>query len=282
MYMEYATLINGVRIPVIGFGTYKAVAGEDKDVIFRALQVGYRHIDTAAFYNNEEIVRDSIARSGIPREEIFITSKLWKDSMGYRQAKESFRKSLERLGTDYLDLFLIHWPKSSLEKEDWESEMQETWRALEELYEDGKVRAIGVSNFLPHHLMTLMETAKIAPMVDQMEFHPGYMQKTAVDYCQQHDILVEGWSPIGRMRMADDPTVAEMADRYDCTVAQLCLRFCLQCHVVPLPKSSSEGRMRENLDVFDFEISQKDMSVLMTLPQLAWSGEHPDRERVYF
>ncbi len=280
--MEYATLINGVKIPVIGFGTYKAVAGEDKDVILRALKAGYRHIDTAAFYQNEEIVRRSIADSQIPREEIFITSKLWRDSMGYRSAKESFQASLERLGTDYLDLFLIHWPKRTPLAENWEGELQETWRALEELYEDGKVRAIGVSNFLPHHLMVLQETAQIMPMVNQIEFHPGYMQKAALDYCQKHDILVEGWSPIGRMRMADEPEFIEMSQRYGCTVAQLCLRFDLQCGVVPVPKSSSAERMRENLDVFGFQISERDMSILMTLPQMGWSGEHPDRERVYF
>ena len=278
--MEDFKLLNGVTIPKIGFGTYKSVEGNDKEVILRALRCGYRHLDTAAFYGNEEILGKSVKESGVPRDELFITSKIWKEDLGYDQARKSFEDSLKRLGMDYLDLCLIHWPKSDPEDAQWRKKDKETWKALEELYLAGKVRAIGVSNFLPHHLLNLMESASVVPMVDQLEFHPGYIQKTAVEFCQKHGILVEAWSPIGRGRVQEEPLLLELAQAYGKTPAQICLRFALQCQVLPLPKSSSKERMKENMEVFDFTISQTDMYRIMTLPQIGWSGEHPDRARV--
>ncbi|MEE0420224.1 MAG: aldo/keto reductase [Lachnospiraceae bacterium] len=278
--MEDFKLLNGVTIPKIGFGTYKSVEGEDKETILRALRCGYRHLDTAAFYGNEEILGKSLRESGIPRDELFITSKIWRDDLGYDRARKSFEDSLQRLGTDYLDLCLIHWPKSGPGDEEWRKKDRETWKALEELYLAGRVRAIGVSNFLPHHLLNLMESASVVPMVDQLEFHPGYIQKAAVDFCQKHGILVEAWSPIGRGRVLEEPLLLELARSYGKTPAQICLRFALQCNVLPLPKSSSEERMRENMKVFDFTISQEDIYRIMTLPQVGWSGEHPDREQI--
>ena len=181
---------------------------------------------------------------------------------------------------DYLDLYLIHWPRPDDLTAEWKNLDVETWKALEDLYKSKKVRAIGVSNFLPHHLNNLLERTRIIPMVNQLEFHPGYMQKAAVDFSQRLGIQVEAWSPIGRARVLQEPLLMELAEKYQVSVAQICIRFALQCGVLPLPKSSSGERMCQNLDVFGFNIEDDDMHQLMTLPQLGWSGEHPDRERV--
>lgn len=273
-------LSNGVEIPSIGFGSFKTTEGNDELIISDAIKLGYRHIDTAAYYFNEEFIGDAIKKSNIDREEFFITSKVWRDNLGYESTLKEFDKSLDRLKTDYLDLYLIHWPRPNDLNEDWKTLITDTWRAMEKLYNEGKVRAIGVSNFLPHHLNHLMKNAQIMPMVNQLEFHPGYIQKAAVDFSQQQGIQVEAWSPIGRARILQEPVLIKMAEKYGVSVAQICIRFALQCNVLPLPKSSSKERMNQNLDVFNFEIKDDDMHILMTLPQLGWSGEHPDRERI--
>lgn len=278
--MNTYKLVNDRELPMIGFGTYKSVDGEEKSIIRKALEQGYRLFDTAAFYNNEETIGQAVRESGISREEIFLTSKVWKENMGYYETCHAFEESLDKLQTDYLDLYLIHWPRPAENPQAWREVDIDTWRAMEDLYKEGRIRAIGVSNFLPHHLMNLMEAATIYPMVDQIEFHPGYMQKAVLDFCREHQILVEAWSPLGRSRVLQEPVLIQMAETYHKSVAQLCLRFSLQCGVLPLPKASGEERMKQNLDIFDFQISDSDMSVLMTLPQLGWSGEHPDRERV--
>ncbi len=274
------TLGNGVEIPAVGFGTYKTVNGQDETVICEAIRQGYRHFDTASFYFNEEAVGKAVKESGIPRDEFFITSKVWRDQLGYESTLKEFEKSCEKLGTDYLDLYLIHWPRPADLNAEWKDLDVETWKAMEELYRAKKVRAIGVSNFLPHHLNNLLERTSIIPTVNQLEFHPGYMQKAAVDFSQRLGIQVEAWSPIGRARVLQEPILAELASKYEVSAAQICIRFALQCGVLPLPKSSSPDRMRQNLEVFDFQIEDDDMHRLMTLPQLGWSGEHPDRERV--
>lgn len=275
--MEWMQLANGVKIPQIGYGTYKAVAGEDKQAIRKALELGYRHLDTAAFYGNEEVVGQSVLESGIPREDIFITSKVWRTDMGYDRTMQSFENSLKRLQLEYLDLFLIHWPVAVPGNEDWKQLDLDTWRALEQLYREGRVKAIGVSNFLPHHLINLFSHGEVMPMVNQLEFHPGYTQWATVEYCKKHNILVEAWSPIGRARVLQEPLLMEMAEQYGKSIAQICIRFALQCGVVPLPKSASEERMKQNLEVYDFEITESDMYRLLTLPETGWSGEHPDR-----
>ena len=274
------TLANGVEIPAVGFGTYKAAADNDEAIISEAIRQGYRHLDTAAFYFNEEAVGKAVRESGIPREEFFLTSKVWRDRLGYDSTLREFEESCKKLETDYLDLYLIHWPRPNDLTAEWKNLDVETWKALEDLYKSKKVRAIGVSNFLPHHLNNLLEWTSIIPMVNQLEFHPGYMQKAAVDFSQRLGIQVEAWSPIGRARVLGEPLLQELAEKYQISVAQLCIRFALQCGVLPLPKSSSGERMRQNLDVFGFNIEDDDMHQLMTLPQLGWSGEHPDRERV--
>ena len=274
------TLANGVEIPAVGFGTYKAADNQDEAVISEAIRQGYRHLDTAAFYFNEEAVGKAVRESGIPREEFFITSKVWRDNLGYESTYREFEASLQKLGTDYLDLYLMHWPRPVDMNAEWKDLDVETWKALEELYRAGKIRAIGVSNFLPHHLNNLMDRTGIVPLVNQLEFHPGYIQKAAVDLFQMLGIQVEAWSPIGRARVLKEPLLFELADKYQVSQAQICVRFALQCGVLPLPKSSSPERMRQNLDVFDFTREDDDMHRLMRLPQSGWSGEHPDRERV--
>lgn len=273
--MEKFTLSNGVEIPAVGYGTY-LTSEKDDGTVAAALAAGYRHFDTASFYDTEQALGDALKAAGVPREELFLTSKLWKDEMGYENAFAAFERSLQKLGTDYLDLYLIHWPRTDDLTAEWRQLDRDTWRALEELYRAGRVRAIGVSNFLPHHLRNLMETAEIAPMVNQIEFHPGYPQTWNVEFCKAHGILPEAWSPLGRTRVLQDERLAGIAAKYGKTVAQLCVRFALQCGVVPLPKSSSPARMQANLDVFDFVISDEDMDRILTLPQFGWSGLHPD------
>lgn len=273
--MEKFTLSNGVEIPAVGYGTY-LTSEKDDGTVAAALAAGYRHFDTASFYGTEQALGDALKAAGVPREELFLTSKLWKDEMGYENALAAFERSLQKLGTDYLDLYLIHWPRTDDLTAEWRQLDRDTWHALEELYRAGRVRAIGVSNFLPHHLRNLMETAEIAPMVNQIEFHPGYPQTWNVEFCKAHGILPEAWSPLGRTRVLQDERLAGIAAKYGKTVAQLCVRFALQCGVVPLPKSSSPARMQANLDVFDFVISDEDMDRILTLPQFGWSGLHPD------
>ena len=276
--MEKFTLSNGVEVPAVGYGTY-LTSEKDDGTVAAALAAGYRHFDTASFYGTEQALGDALKAAGVPREELFLTSKLWKDEMGYENALAAFERSLQKLGTDYLDLYLIHWPRPDDLTAEWRQLDRDTWRALEELYRAGRVRAIGVSNFLPHHLRNLMETAEIMPMVNQIEFHPGYPQTYTVEFCKAHGILPEAWSPLGRTRVLQDERLAGIAAKYGKSVAQLCVRFALQCGVAPLPKSSSPARMQANLDVFDFVISDEDMDRILTLPQFGWSGQHPDYPR---
>ena len=276
--MEKFTLSNGVEISAVGYGTY-LTSEKDDGTVAAALAAGYRHFDTASFYGTEQALGDALKASGVPREELFLTSKLWKDEMGYENALAAFERSLQKLGTDYLDLYLIHWPRPDDLTAEWRQLDRDTWRALEELYRAARVRAIGVSNFLPHHLRNLMETAEIMPMVNQIEFHPGYPQTYTVEFCKAHGILPEAWSPLGRTRVLQDERLAGIAAKYGKSVAQLCVRFALQCGVAPLPKSSSPARMQANLDVFDFVISDEDMDRILTLPQFGWSGLHPDYPR---
>lgn len=277
---EFYILENGVKIPAVAFGTYKAADGKSADVIRTAIETGYRYFDTASFYGTESYLGEAIRQSGIPREEFFITSKLWKTEMGYENVRAAFEGSLENLQTDYLDMYLIHWPKPDPDYREWRELDAGTWRAMEELYEEGKVRSIGLSNFLPHHIENLLKTCRIKPMADQIEYHPGYSQEAAVRYCQDRNILVQAWSPLGRQRVMEEPLVNELAEKYGVTPAKICLKFAVQRGIVPLPKASSAGRMRENLDLFSFEMEEEDLWRLATMPQAGWSGEHPDRPRV--
>lgn len=279
MQVLQRTLNNGFQIPGIGFGTYQSTQ-QTSEVLDMAIKAGYRYFDTAAFYENEEELGRALSESGLPREEFWVASKVWRTDMGYEQTKASFERSRKLLQLAYLDVYLIHWPKKDPEDEEWKVRMWDTWRAMEELYEEGKVKAIGVSNFLPHHLEALSEKARICPAIDQLEVHPGYCQKEALAYCKEKQILVQAWSPMGRGRVLADPLLTEMAARYGVSTAQICLQFVLQLGAMPLPKASSRERMRQNLLPDAFVISEADMERLLAMPVTGWSGEHPDRETV--
>ncbi|VIW44535.1 2,5-diketo-D-gluconic acid reductase A [Streptococcus pneumoniae] len=224
--MDTYQLNNGVEIPVLGFGTFKAKDGEEAyRAVLEALKAGYRHIDTAAIYQNEESVGQAIKDSGVPREELFVTTKLWNSQQTYEQARQAFEESLEKLGLDYLDLYLIHWPnpKPLRENDQWKIRNAEVWRAMEDLYQEGKIRAIGVSNFLPHHLDALLETAKILPAVNQIRLAPGVYQEEVVAYCREKGILLEAWGPFGQGELFDSKQVQEIAANHGKSVAQIAL-----------------------------------------------------------
>ncbi|MBC5626331.1 aldo/keto reductase [Clostridium sp. NSJ-49] len=244
-------LANGVDVPSIGFGTYKL--GEEQEVIDKvklALNLGYRQIDTASFYGNEEGVGKGIAESGIDRKDIFLVTKLWNDDHGYEETINAFNKSIKKLGVDYLDLYLIHWPNKL---------NSETWRAFEDLYKEGKVRAIGVCNFKIGHLEELKKTAKIMPMVNQIEIHPCKTQKETIEYCNENNIQVVAWGPIMRGKILSLPLMLELSEKYNKSIAQITLRWHIQNGVIPIPKSSNEERIKANIDIFDFDISSEDI-----------------------
>ena len=270
------TLSNGVQIPCVGFGTYKMHDENTTQAIENAISCGYRHIDTAAFYENEANVGEAVRRSGVGRDELFVTSKLWRTDRGYYNALRAFDRSLNELQLDYLDLYLIHWPAPKKDGEAWEQENLDTWQALTELYRAGKVRAIGVSNFLEHHLSALMQTP-VLPMVNQIQVHPGWQQAQTVAYCQQRNILVEAWSPLGRGAVLQEPTLLRLSAKYGKTPAQLCVRWCLQKGILPLPKTVSKERMQENADVFDFAIAPEDMQAIDEIRLVDFYAHHPDK-----
>lgn len=267
-------LRNGNTIPCIGFGTWQIPDGDIAiNAVKKAIEVGYRHIDTAFCYENERSVGKAMRECGVPREEIFVTSKLWNTFRGYDMALKGFELSMNLLGLDYLDLFLIHWPCHT---EDGDAINKETWRAFEELYKDGRIRNIGVSNFKVHHLKPLLESAEIKPVVNQIEIHPGFMQKEVVDFCHQNDIVVESWGPLGQGAVLNNETLVAIAKKYNHSVAQLCIRWCLQINTLPLPKTATMSRIEENVNVFDFVISDEDMNIINALSNIGSSGLDPD------
>ncbi len=269
-------LDNGVVIPAVGYGSYLATEGKGEQTVKDALDAGYRYIDTASFYGNEESIGKALEEYSIERDEIFLCSKVWPSDLGREKTLASFEASCGKLKTDKLDLFLIHWPKEDKDDPGWIEKVRESWTLMEELYDQGRVRAIGLSNFLPHHIRALLETARIKPMVDQLELHVGYMQEYALAYLKREGILPQAWSPLGRARLINDPLVVGMASKYEKSSAQLLLRYLLQRGIAVIPKASATERMKQNLDVFDFRISEDDMSMLSCLPECGWSGEHPD------
>jgi diketogulonate reductase-like aldo/keto reductase len=240
-----------------------------------AIKKGYRHIDAAAIYGNEISVGRGIRESGIERSALFVTSKVWNNERGYQKTLNAFAKTLADLQLDYLDLYLIHWPAYSSRFSNWEELNLETWRAITDLHKSGRIRAIGVSNFLPHHLAALMGT-EVPPMVNQIEFHPGQMQHETVEFCRRNAILVEAWSPLGSGRLLANPLLSSIAAKYNKSVAQLCVRWCLQHEVLPLPKSVTPARIAENADVFDFSIAEDDMAAIDNMTHVGGSGLHPD------
>lgn len=271
------TLHNGVAIPCVGYGTYKVAAGEARASVAAAIRAGYRHIDTAAFYRNEAGVGQAIRESGLDREDFFVTSKVWNTDRGYDNTRAAFDASLKALGMEYLDLYLIHWPANYLQYGSEAKKLNaETWRALEDLYKEGKVRAIGLSNFLSHHMEALMETAEIRPMVDQIELHPGWLQRGTLRYCADNGIIAEAWSPMGRGALMEAPALTEIARRLGKSVAQVCIRWVLQHGALPLPKSVHPDRIASNTQVFDFTIPEADMETLDGLVNLGGQCARPD------
>lgn len=270
-------LNNGYEIPCVGFGTWQTPDGDTAVLaVSEAIKAGYRHIDTAACYGNEVGVGKGIKTSGVKRKELFVTSKVWNTERGYDRTIAAFEKTLNDLQLDYLDLYLIHWPASASRFDDWEKINLGTWKAMTELYKAGRIKAIGVSNFLPHHLTALLKT-EVKPMVNQMEFHPGQMQEETVTFCKENHIVVEAWSPLGTGRMLSNPQLKEIAEKYGKSVAQLCIRWCLQNGVLPLPKTVTPSRMIENAQVFDFKISNGDMTAINVMPYCGGSELHPDK-----
>lgn len=262
-------LQNGVNVPYFGLGVSGiAEGGEVIEAVRVALGAGYRHIDTASFYRNEKGVGGAIAESGIPRNEIFVTSKVWNSDQGYEKTIRAFSKSLESLQFDYLDLYLVHWPVKG--------KFIETWRALEKLYEEKVVRAIGVSNFLTHHLEDLCSHCEVVPMVNQMEFHPYLVQQELIDYCKDRKIQYEAWSPLMQGKLASVPELRAMASKYRKDIAQIVLRWDLQKGVVTIPKSIHKERIESNAQIFDFEIGSVDMKTIDNLDRRQRIGPDPD------
>lgn len=260
------TLHNGVAVPVLGLGTYKSLGDSALYAVSEALLLGYRHVDTAAYYGNEAEVGEGIRRSGVPREDVFVTTKVWNTHREYRKVFESCDESLQKLKLDYIDLLLIHWPANVRSYGEQAPDLnRDMWRAFEDLYQDGKVRAIGVSNFLPHHLQQILDTARVIPMADQIEIHPGWLQKETVDFCRERNILVEAWSPMARQAVTENCVLQELASRHGKTPAQICLRWELQHGILPLPKSTRRERIRENAALFDFTLTDEEMAAVDAL-----------------
>ncbi len=279
--MEPFELQNGIEIPAIGLGTWQTPDGETAvGAVSHAIACGYRHIDAAAVYGNEKSVGEGIRRgldaAGLPREKLFVTSKLWNTERGYDKTLRAFEKTAADLGLDTLDLYLVHWPANARQFPDWREINAGTWRAMEELHRAGRIRSIGVSNFLPHHLEALTADADVPPMVDQIEYHPGFMQTETADYCRRHGILVEAWSPLGTGKMLGNPALQAVAAKYGRSAAQLCIRWALQHGVLPLPKSVTPKRIEENLDIDGFAIDEADMAAIDALPYCGGSGLNPD------
>ena len=262
-------LHNGVEMPDFGLGVYLSKDGQEViNAIKWAVDAGYRHIDTASIYKNEEGVGIGVKEASVAREELFVVSKVWNSDQGYESTLKAFDDSLKRLGMDYLDLYLIHWPV--------EGKYKETWRALEKLYAEGRVRAIGVSNFLQHHLEDLMADAEVVPMVNQMEFHPYLVQQELLDFCQKNTIQYEAWSPMMQGKIFGMEAFEALAKKYNKTIAQIVLRWDLQKGVVTIPKSTKKERIESNAAIFDFEITQEDMELLDAMDRQQRFGPDPD------
>ncbi len=270
-------LSNGVEIPCVGFGTWQAKNGDEaRKSVEWALAAGYRHIDTAAGYRNEQSVGEAVRNSGIAREKLFITSKLQNEEHGYDRTMKAFEQTMKNLAMDYLDLYLIHWPNPIAFRKQWQQANAGTWKAFEELYRAGRIRSIGVSNFHPRHLDELLKTAEIVPMVNQIRLCPGDTQDDVVDYCREKGILLEAYSPLGTGKIFSVPEMQAFARKYNKTIAQICVRWSLQRGYLPLPKSVTEARIRENADVFDFSLSDEDVQAIANMKGVCGFSANPD------
>lgn len=271
------TLSNGLPIPCIGFGTWQSAEGEEAyGSVLSALKAGYRHIDTAQGYGNEASVGRAVKDSGIPREEIFITSKLNNPIRGYQETLDAVNGSLKKLGTDYADLFLLHWPRPAAYKDSWKEKNAQSWRAFETLYREGKLKALGISNFHARHIDALLETAEIAPMVNQIRLAPGDTQDAVAEYSRGKGMLLEAYSPLGTGHVFEVPEMKMLAQKYGRTIAQIAIRWSLQRGYLPLPKSITPARIRENAQVFDFELAEEDVDLIANLKGCTGFSADPD------
>ncbi len=268
--MKNITLSNGYKMPEIGFGVFQTESGEvTENAVIEALKAGYRHIDTAMIYGNEESVGVGMRKSGISREEIFLTTKLWNEDIRNGNARRAFEDSLKRLGTDYVDLYLLHWPANGY---------VEAWKILEELYNEGKIKSIGLSNFHKHHIDDIYEICTVKPMVNQIESNPYFANDELIAYCKSENIAVQVWSPLGGngTQILSDPVLNEIAKKYNKCVAQIIIKWHLQRDVIVLPKSSNQNRIRMNFDVYDFELTKEDFDIICSLNKNKRSGADPD------
>ena len=274
------TLANGVKLPCVGFGTWQTPDGEESKIAVKAaLDAGYRHIDCASVYGNEQSIGEAITAYGLARGELFLTSKLVNRVRGYEETKASFKKTLADLRIDYIDLYLVHWPNPVAFRDRWEYWNAESWRAFEDLYDEGLVRALGVSNFHAHHIDALLKTARIKPVVNQIRLCPGGTQPEVVEASRARGLLLEAYSPFGgsgRANILNDHVMQEIAAKYNKTTAQVCVRWCLQRDFLPLPKSATPSRIADNARVFDFELDAQDVECLNALKGYANPFPHPD------
>lgn len=271
------TLSNGSGIPCFGFGTFNIAPNETYSAVSEAIKRGYRHIDTAATYQNEEGVGKAVRECAVNREDLYVTSKVWITDRGYDNTRKAFETTMKTIGLDYLDLYLIHWPAN---RKDYGDEARiinaDTWRALEAIYEERRVKAIGVCNFWKHHMTELLEDVNIRPMVNQIEIHPGFPQEETIRFCLENNIAVEAWGPLGRSGILENKDLLEIAEKYDRSVAQICIRWIIQQNCIPLVKSVTPARMEENQKVFDFSLSREDMDRLNGLRDIGGRCLDPD------
>jgi diketogulonate reductase-like aldo/keto reductase len=270
-------LSNGVEVPCIGFGTWQTPDGDiARSSVKEAIIQGYRHIDTAAAYKNEASVGEGIRESGVPRKDLFITTKLGNLDHGYENTLSAFDVSMKKLGLDYLDLYLIHWPAPLKIRDHWQEANAGTWKAFEELHKAGRIRALGVSNFRTHHIDELLKTAVVAPMVNQIRLCPGDTQDELVSYCRKRNMLMEAYSPLGTGKVLEAPELVELSKKYKRSAAQVCLRWSLQMGFLPLPKSVTPARIKENTALFDFELETEDVKKIAGLKGVAGDSQDPD------
>ena len=260
----------------MGFGTYKMPPEDTKESVLCALRCGWRHVDTAAFYRNEAEVGAAVRESGVPRKEIFVTTKLWNADRGYDSTLRAFDRSMAALGLDYLDLYLIHWPASPFFYDNWKQINADTWRAFERLYKEGRVRAIGLSNFMPRHILPLLDVAEIAPMVDQIEFHPGWMQQDCLDFCREQGMAVEAWAPLIKGEALSHPVITGIANVRGVTPAQVVLAWVRACGVIPLCKSVTPSRIVENLAAESLQLTAEETSAISVLHAVGGRCYNPD------
>lgn len=273
------TLANGVQIPYIGYGTFTMAHRNVSVAAMRtAIEAGYRYLDNANYYPNEVFLREVIRTCGLPREELFISSKLWNNEQGYEETLRAVENTLKKLQTDYLDMYMIHWPIPAGRRADHVQLNLASWRAMEKCYKEGLIRVIGVSNFLPHHLQPLMDEAEIQPMIGQLEFNPDYQQPQAIQFLKDHGIQPIGWAPLGKGKALTSDTLAAISEKHGKTPAQVTVRFAMQSGVIPIPKSDQPERIYANIDVFDFALDETEMAAIRALHTDENCSQHPDDE----